>query len=570
MKTEITITEEQQAAIESAYPETLVIAGPGSGKTHTLVERVYAIAATQANVPLQSIAIITFTNAAAGELQRRISERLGLGLGFVGYIGTLHGLMLRLLRTYSQRMGLPATLSVMDEEEAKDFAAGIKRDLQLKLSMSVLMEAVNLGPSAKFANREAGLFAKRYYGFMRERGTLSYDAILWFGHELLSTISVADSFPYQYLMVDEYQDTSELDHKIYKAFPAKNKWFVGDPDQAIYGFRGGNVSNIIGLALGVHSGSCENRGLFYLNGNFRSGQKICDAANGLISHNRNRVTKAMVAQTPMVDVVEISNFETPTQEKAWLWDQIQSLVQRYGPDYLREVAVLTRYNQTVTEYAAELAAGGIAVSRRDKADPGNDQKRDVLRFLSLMANPHDNWLAKWFIAKRHGSDTANRIELEAMQQYRSINRHYLGFETIRDVRKVPDILARHGFDNDAVAWVISEIDASPADIDLSELTVNLQLSQRQSQEESFGVHVGTIHGAKGREWDTVYLVAFEDEILPGPNPNAAKVEEQRRLSFVAVTRAKSRLYLSHCASRVPSYQKTPSPATPSRYLKEMF
>ena len=255
-------TKAQLAAINSNANRIVVVAGPGSGKTTTSLARMVRL--INESVPASAIAAITFTNAAALETESRLANLIpGAKLGFCG---TLHSFMLRLLQTNGPLVGFNRAISIASESFQNELIDTLIEDFRWKGSRKAVVDEIARGP---FENVNTPLEVIRgdYYGRMKKAGLIDFDGILFYGLELVRK-QFAPGF--QHLFVDEFQDSSTIDFQIYQAIKIPNLFIVGDVDQSIYGFRGGNPSLLMRLLESEHG--CK----FILNENFRSGKEICE------------------------------------------------------------------------------------------------------------------------------------------------------------------------------------------------------------------------------------------------------------------------------------------------------
>lgn len=540
-------TEEQLAVIASEASNIVCIAGPGSGKTATLVNRIHSLVHGR-NVPADRIVVITFTNAAANELQRRLQFK-------VGYVGTLHSYMLRLLQKYGKEIGLKGTITIDPDEKASILRAaesqgykGTQRDLFIAVEAGLPLRGTKRWTPAE-------LVAVHHYNEMTRTGTLTYNAILKYGIALLWTRAGCPVPTIEHLMVDEYQDSSSDDSKIYGLLPCSNRFFVGDPDQSIYGFRGGEVGNILTLAKDRFTTRYE------LAANFRSTPMVCEAANRLIAHNQNRIPKMTVSMshpdhTGSVNALRFPDFPS---ELSYLAKCI-----RIDLEIGRSVAVLLRYNVSVEEYAAALESYSIPISKLVATMPEDWPRLKLL--VSFLANPDNDYLARQWLIMNVGQEKADEVTLFALNEQKTIN----------DVTgQLPTVIDRDMFSKIIAASKISAASEQKLLTAMSHLeTFSIQdilveiHSGDHSQELGDGVTVTTMHSAKGREWDSVYLPAFEQGIIPGKRID--EIEEDRRVAYVALTRARMCVLITNVEKRKPLWGGfRPEPAKPSQFIAEM-
>lgn len=541
----------QLAVVHSTSPLILAVAGPGSGKTKTLCERIVHLI-SEGSVARQMVCI-TFTNAAAAELQHRLDRYFPEGLS-MGYVGTLHGFLLRLIEVHAAQLGYAtARVSVMDEQQAEEMLERAMAEVNFKGSKKAVLNNLPgvLGGGVPSVS-PVMLAAQRYVKTLRRSGLLSFDMIL---HEGLRLIAEGLKHSYRYLFVDEFQDSSNLDDAIYRKMPFEHKFFCGDPDQAIYGFRGGQIENIMGL---VHFEGCETHALEL---NYRSGDAICTAAQRLISHNTNRTDKETISATGSQSCVRVTPFRSPLAEMALTGTAIAEDIQAG-----RSVAVLVATNKLVDEWRTYLEGAGLPVVTRKAAQRPADWTF-VRNAIALLSDPQNDWLAFWFIKAKHGQSKAEQARLEAQAADKSLNSTSLNIPHDLTLDAYTGLLARMGASAESLAIVekaMSEMLPTSTGVELL-----LSLDEERPTEEGQGVTISTIHAAKGREWDVVYLPAFEQEVIPG-KAKSMDIEEKRRLAYVAVTRARYAVHISWCQERKPDFGGwKPVEATASQFIQEM-
>lgn len=531
------LTEWQKMAAESTNPLTLVVAGPGSGKTSTLIARLKWL--VQRGIDPKEIVAITFTNDAAQEIEKRLqvenSERLG-------FVGTLHSFMLRLLEKNGQRA------TVIDEEQVLEIVAGLITQHRWKGSAVAVTEAIALGPFAHSQGTPLDLIRLDYYQQLRRGNMLDFDSILFYG---LSFVERSKTLPYSHVLWDEFQDSSLIDAKIFNKLAIPNKFTVGDDCQSLYAFRGGKPSIFIDMLK-------SEKGLkVVLEQNFRSDIAICEAANRLIAHNQNRFEKKTVAVSQKTGSVEIlPHFGSPVLEM----NAIASDIAKQSGS----IAVLTRTNALAGELASFLEAVGVKVKRKTvKAWPAGWRVARAL--LSVLANPDNDAAAYRFLKLSESEKKANQFKLQALASFTTINQQAWRYQNTQ-LSDVSTLFGLHGISLESRHFVEVTIEKLPAKATINDLLIALARDEGREQDQGEGVTVCTIHASKGREFDTVYLPAFEQGIIPS---GRADIEEERRCAFVAITRARHRLVITHCQKRRVNQWQKDETATPSQFLSEI-
>lgn len=592
-------TPAQRAAITSERPRIIVIAGPGSGKTATTVARIKRL--VDSGVAASEIVAVTFTNNAARELEERLAPkpmgdlskdlagilvgaegvaRMERGPYVLGHCGTLHSFCLKLLRDHGEDIGYGSRLSIISPESASDLLASKATTLGCKLPLKDLLALKAKGrPERGVRLAVPETCVATYFDELKEAGIVDFDVLLTEALALLSAVKLDLGF--SHLFVDEVQDSSDVDWAIFEALPLANKFFVGDPDQAIYSFRGGNVNQM--LAKVTHGAAVD---VIALEENFRSRSEICSAANALIRHNSNRHDKRTVSikgpggtvsawGRPPVSVAAANEGE----EIGIVSRQIQVSL---DGDELNEpqnpvpsIAVLARTNAIAAAYRKTLAACSIPVVAREASYLPKDWPL-ARALVELLVNPENDVLAFFFLValyQKKGSnpkdarDAAHAVRKAASSVGHSINRAAIHFPPRAFLGDVTEGLRDHGISFESrmvVADRIKDVGPHGSVLDLALAMASTRENVKEGTNE--GVNVLTIHGAKGREFDVVYVVGCEEEVVPGKR-RGVDVEEERRLFYVAMTRARETLVLAHCASRVTPWNAIET-HTPSRFLGE--
>jgi DNA helicase-2/ATP-dependent DNA helicase PcrA len=574
-------TEAQQRAIITRATHVAVVAGPGAGKTKTLVERIRHMLGSA--IDPATVACITFTNGAAREIEKRLVCPMCEGQGapktgpdpepgcaycngqpiVLGYAGTVHGLMLRTVRLCHDLIGFPATISVLDEEQAGLLIKQVVDDLRIKPKPTVaqMNAALDLGPEkllgGKF-NTGPEVLAAEYYQRLRRSGLLDFDSLLKFGAMALRAADEHGfALPWRHILWDEFQDSGDDDWAILNALPTTSAFIVGDPDQSIYGFRGARPSRFNSLLQ--PSAGFE---VIALEDNFRCGTAICMSANQLIAHNTDRYAKITKSRSGQTAEVKCWHCQNEQAELRQITEEIWAKSDRWN-----EIAVLVRTNALVERLAKAIEGAGIRVKVRTSKRVPQDWAM-ARAALALIASPNNDLLAYWWLERTKGTKEANEIKLRALRAGRSINAQGIGIPYEITVNLALEHLGRLGVGVESLVRIKHAQARLPADATLLELA--FALGQPEDEDEGEGVTISTIHAAKGREWDDVYLPAFESGIIPS-GAKSASLEEERRLAFVAFTRARTRLVVTHSATRTPQWGgRRPEPAQPSQFITDAW
>jgi DNA helicase-2/ATP-dependent DNA helicase PcrA len=559
------LTHQQNQAVTSTSPRIFCIAGPGSGKTRTLIQRILHL--IERGIEPRRIVAITFTNAAAREIETRLVDS-GF-LGELGYVGTLHSFMLRLILKHGALIGYSGRCSVMDNEGAAEFLNSVVEEHAWKGTSKLLSEEIRKGPppSDKFMTRE-GIVAGAYWNKLRQARLITFDGLLILGERLLREMIKRGIHPgYEEFLIDEVQDSSDRDFAIYQHLQSMgNVFMVGDPDQSIYSFRGGNVKNALAIA------SNPDWDVIPLAENFRSDILICQAANALISRNTVRYQKETVPVSTETGRVDLVCFDSPAVEGIHISQTIARLMHIPATDRpygYRAFAVLVRTNDLVEEYRNMMRAASIPVqSSRQPQRPAD--WHFVAATLAFMQNPNDDHAAYRWLYMKNSKEFADAARLKASQEYSSINDVTLRLDAA-DLTQVAPFLAGNGVSPESQAVVSVAMQRMDTDNQtIGELIMELGKEEEYLEGDNDGVTVCTIHAAKGREWPCVFLPAFEQHTIPGER-RGLNIEEERRLAYVAVTRAKHALHVSYVDKRAMKWGTSPLPVDviPSQFIPEM-
>ncbi len=528
MTSTTSLNAEQTAAVLSDHPTILITAAPGSGKTRTLVSRIVRLLGER--VPAAEIVAITYTRAATQEIQARVAQACPIPNTALGYCGTLHGFLLRLVQSHGDRY------TVLDKDQEEALLAECIQHLNYRGAKS----AIGVDKTGV-----AELVAKRFRSQLRNNGLLTFDLILELGLEEAKKAVL----PYTHLLVDEFQDSAVIDGQIYDALKIPNKLFVGDRHQAVYGFRGASLQPFENLRM---RSDVEKLLLPY---NYRSGNGICAAANRLIEGSH------IVPVSEEPGEVTLKTCEDADEEKLAVALFIRSL------NRAETCAVLLRTNHLAEEWAKALEGWGIPIAKRERVDRPQDWPLARLA-VAFLADPENDWTAFRLLAETKGTEQAQKIKLMANASACSINS--LSFQTL-PTHNLTDFLqglARLTVSEESIERINRIAEQLHVGASTAELVLALAAEEEESATIGNGVWVGTYHSAKGREFDAVCLPCLEEGILP-TGAKSADHDEERRLLYVGITRARHRLFCSWAKLRKPPYGGGPAqPTTRSRFLQE--
>ena len=621
------LTPAQRQAVTHVDGPLLVLAAAGSGKTRVITRRVAYLMGQ--GVAGKNILALTFTNKAAGEMRSRVAA-LAPDSGV--WVGTFHALCARLLRTYAPLVGLDRSFTIYDQA---DRLRAVKQTMtQLDLDgVSVTPERVDSaishaknkleGPEvlARHGDLVAAVAAKVYAAYqkrLRDSSAVDFDDLL------VHMVTILRQHPdvraeldrrFRYVLVDEYQDTNLAQYAIVRGLARDhpNLCVTGDPDQSIYGWRGANLNNILDFENDYPG--CK---VVKLERNYRSTKNILQAADHLIRHNHRRKPKALTTENPRGAPVELTVYTTEGDEARGVASKIVEKV-REGEYAYGDVAVFCRVTALTRNFEQAFRAakipyqvvGGVSFYERQEI-------KDVLGYLSLMANPKDNMaftrvvnvpprgVGATTLEKLNERATALGLPLLAMAREaaavpgikdRAANalrdfsllmdeltalRDHTAEEVTRKLLALSgyhDFLASNakGEGEDRLANIDELVSAArefdrehhgASVLDFME-EISLASSVDRWKDEAGAVTLMTLHAAKGLEFPLVFVVGIEQGILPHSRANEddGQMEEERRLLFVGITRAERELYLSHC--RVREFRGQRQATIPSRFLSEL-
>lgn len=542
---DISPTLEQSYAVEACPPGGTVVtaAAPGSGKTRTLVWRI--LRDIERGILPERMTAITFTGAAAGELRKRLDAH-GVALGFVG---TLHSFCLRMIQAHT------TTRTVLDQDSSDEVMRYAMARTAADVPLSSLKAWLYERKLPKDKGDKVMQVACTYCAILKQYDAIDYGLILTGALMLLE-----EGFDpcVDALYVDEFQDSGPTDLRIYDAIKARVKFYCGDPDQSIYEFRGARPANL--LEVIARPGTVLAR----LETNFRSLRIICECADALIAYNSKRVAKVMRSSrsTELLSPAGRVAFEahdTHLQEAAAIVSAVKA-----SPDTWDATAVLCRYNHDRKAIAQALKAAGVTVNGYFEQDLPPDWRR-ALALLNCLAHP-ENVFAYATRASIDGIPFGEALAEAIQKRTAGKPLRALNFEVVTMAHAMHFLLA-NGVST-ATRQMIYDA-AEKAGIDsFAALVMNLRTDGAAApQRVQGGVDVLTYHGAKGLEWDTVYLPAVEAKSIAKKDPG--ELEEERRCFFVGLTRARNEARISWAHSRYSEFTgRVEATGGASRFIDE--
>lgn len=600
------LNQKQIEACKKVLGPSLVIAGAGSGKTRVLTYRI-AYMISEFGISPSSILAITFTNKAANEMRERLTALIGESQRFVT-ASTFHSFCAKVLRnTIDVLPNRHKNFQIIDDDDSKKLIKEsiVECNIDLKYispgdAQSLIsqvkskMTTFNSAYSPSLANAYKRIMDK-YNEKLIENNLLDFDDLI------LLTIEVFEKNPkilqyyqakYEYVLVDEFQDTSNIQYDLVKmiSIAHQNLFIVGDEDQSIYSFRGSNIENIRKFMRDYPTYE-----KFILDENYRSTEMILDAANRLISHNRNRIPKDLWCVNKGGDDVRFRAFDTDKMEANEIAEEIKYLVNNRGYSY-KDIAILYRNNYLSRNFENSLIFGkirynvyaGLSFYKRKEV-------KDMLAYLRLVISYDDLYSFERAIstpARKIGQVTINKLFQTAKDNSlklsdavdkapitipakKTLNEFFDIIKSLNDmldkvtlkefleivydntgyrdfIESISDIDERESRQQNIKELMnaITETEVIGNNLDtivdfLDNVTLMTDLDMDKESDDA--VSLMTMHSSKGLEFKVVFLVSLENGIIP--SLRADDEEEERRLMYVAITRAKERLYMSYAKTR---------------------
>ena len=610
------LNELQREAVLHKDGPCLVIAGAGSGKTKVLTTRVANL--IMEGVPSYQILAITFTNKAAKEMKERI---LNMVSELDSFIGTFHSFGMRIIRENVTLLGMQRNFTILDTEDVTSLIRKILKDKGYdpkEVSPYFVRSKISFIKNEMLSNAEVEKYFiddlekiayevyLEYNMRLKKNNSVDFDDLLRLPVELfLHHPEVLEMYQnrYRYILIDEYQDTNEVQYKLVKLLASKRKnlFVVGDPDQSIYQFRGANYKNILNFERDY-----PNTKVISLEDNYRSTKMILDAANSVIRNNKERKEKNLRSHHGEGLKIQYHRSMDEKDEGNYIIKEIHSLLDEGYQK--KDIAVFYRTNAQSRALEEQFLKANIAYkvvgsyyfySRKEI--------KDLICYLKLLLNPSDDISLRRVIntPKRGiGNTSIERLEQKALSEGVSMFEAISGgkeqgfkeliLELQNDAKSlsltelVDDVLTKSGMKAELESVdnlenelrldnlmefksITATFEETTGSVDLGdfleEISLIADISEHQTNEDV--VTLMTLHSAKGLEFPVVFLSGMEDGIFPHQNTlnEAGGIEEERRLCYVGITRAKERLYLTNARSRM-LYGHT-NRFMPSRFLDEI-
>ena len=621
------LNEAQREAVDALDGPVLVLAGAGTGKTRVLTTRLAQLLYTGRAKPYQILAV-TFTNRAAHEMRDRVAAFVGPATEGL-WLGTFHSLGVRILRRHAELVGLKSNFTILDTDDQvrllKQLLEAEHIDekrwpgrvlsgiIQRWKDRGLTPDKVPAADAGEFANGRAVALYGQYQERLKALNATDFGDLLL--HCLTLFTENADVLAdfqrlFRYILVDEYQDANVAQYLWLRLLARhhSNICCVGDDDQSIYGWRGAEVGNILRFEKDFPGAK-----VIRLERNYRSTPHILAAASGLIAHNEGRFGKTLWTDTNEGDKVSVRGVWDGEEEARFIGEEVEALHRKQHS--LDEIAILVRAGFQTREFEERFITLGVPY--RVIGGPRfyeREEIRDALAYFRLIHQPEDDLAFERIINKP--ARGVGKTTMQALHGYARIEGCSLFAAGLRLVetdelrpqarRKLGDILADFqrwqqvsvGLPHTELAetvlddsgytemWMLSKKPEAPGKLEnLKELLpamaefenlagflehVSLVMENTEAAGQEM-VNVMTLHSAKGLEFDTVFLPGWEEELFPHQRAidqsGAAGLEEERRLAYVGITRARRRVTISHAASR-RIYNQWVS-AIPSRFVGEL-
>jgi len=606
----------QKEAVLHKDGPCLVIAGAGSGKTKVLTTRIAYLIENGVN-PYQILAI-TFTNKAAKEMRDRLNVLVPNNDAFVG---TFHSFGLRIIRENYLKLGLDRNFTILDSDDVLSIIKKIMKEkgydskecapsyIRNRISF-IKNEMLSSAEIDKYMTSDAEKIAAEIYTEYRRRlklnNSVDFDDLLSLPVELFlkdpeTLLHYQEKF--QYILIDEYQDTNEVQYKMTKLLAQKyqNIFVVGDPDQSIYMFRGANFRNILNFEKDY-----QNTKVIPLEENYRSTKMILDAANSVIKNNKERKEKNLRSNNGVGVKLKYLRSYDEKHEITLVIEEIKKLLSEGYQK--KDIAIFYRTNAQARVVEEQFLKANIPYkvvgsyyfySRKEI--------KDLICYLRLILNPHDEISLRRVInvpKRKIGASTIASIEqqaneknismFDAIEKGKELEFKNLILELQKDSESlsltelIDDILEKSGLKNELendpsleselrldnlmeFKSITATFEENTGSVNLGdfleEISLIADISEHKNMEDV--VTLMTIHSAKGLEFDVVFLVGMEEGIFPHTNALMERdgIEEERRLCYVGITRARKLLYLTNAKRRMLYGKDQSNP--PSRFIEEI-
>ncbi len=619
------LNDKQREAVLTIDGPVSVLAGAGSGKTRVLTTRIYHL--IRQGVPPEKILAVTFTNKAAREMRERLSARLGETVAVwkkdsTPFVATFHGLGRELLESYGSAIGIPRHFTIFDREDSeRAIKSALKamdmdpkevppRMILARIS-SAKSEGLNVDDfsarhgSESFRSRIAADVWHRYDETLRAEKALDFDDLITLPVKLLrehADVRALVQERFRYVHIDEYQDTNDLQGQLANLLAAthRNLFVVGDIDQTIYTWRGATIENLLEFDR-----TYTDAKTIVLEHNYRSTKNIVEASNQIIEKNRNRKEKRSVTDNAPGETIKVHAAASADAEAYFIAREARRLMRRGVP--LEEMAVLYRTNFQSRALEEAFLREGVPYRLIGTQFLDRKEVKDVLSWVRLALDPTREadkiravqspsrgigkvTLGKLTAGMRDALKPSELAKVEAFEEI--INDLHVAAQTLTPSAFVREVIERSGM-KDALlkggeddqerlenamelATLASRHDETPGLDGVAAFLADAALAGDQDEldrptkgKDKRGVSLMTVHAAKGLEFDSVFVTGLEEGLFPheGMDEEERDQEEERRLFYVAMTRARKELYLT--LARIRRIYGTDYLQEPSTFLNDI-
>ena len=610
------LNELQKEAVEHINGPCLVIAGAGSGKTKVLTTRIANL--INEGVPSYHILAITFTNKAAKEMKERIGKIVD---NCESFVGTFHSFGMRIIRENVLKLGMERNFTILDSDDVLSLIKKILKDKGYdtkEVSPSYIRNRISFIKNEMLTNAEIEKFFQsemekiayevylEYNVKLKKNNSVDFDDLLWLPVKLFKeNPNVLEHYQdkFQYILIDEYQDTNEVQYKLVKLLAKKyrNLFVVGDPDQSIYQFRGANYKNILNFEKDYPDAK-----VISLEDNYRSTEMILEAANSVIKNNKERKEKNLRSHHGKGLKIKYMRAYDEKNEIALVISEIKKL---FLDGYKKkDIAVFYRTNAQARVVEEQFLKANIPYKVVGSYYfYARKEIKDLICYLRLILNFHDNVsLERVINVPKRGigttsirkllekASTENTSMFDVLSSPKEMEFKNLLIELKKDSESlsltelVDDVLEKSGMKRELeldssleselrldnlmeFRSITKTYEDTTGSVDLGdfleEISLVADISEHKNEDDV--VTLMTMHSAKGLEFPIVFLVGMEEGLFPHQNSFNEEdgIEEERRLCYVAITRAKERLYISNAKSRMMYGQTNRN--MPSRFIEEI-
>ncbi|PJN89168.1 DNA helicase PcrA [Bacillus sp. mrc49] len=629
------LNQQQQKAVKSTDGPLLIMAGAGSGKTRVLTHRIAYLMVEKEIAPWNILAI-TFTNKAAREMKERIRAILG-GASEDIWISTFHSMCVRILRRDIDRIGFNRNFSILDTTDQQSVIKQIMKERNMdtkKYDYRAILGSISsaknelVGPE-EYMKTASDFFTKvtaevytEYQKRLRKNSALDFDDLIMMTIQLFQLVPEVLEYyqrKFQYIHVDEYQDTNRAQYMLVKLLASRfrNLCVVGDSDQSIYRWRGADIANILSFEKDY-----PNANMIFLEQNYRSTKKILEAANKVIDNNQNRKPKNLWTENADGNKLFYYRADNEQGEAQFVAGKINELVQDGSRKY-SDIAILYRTNAQSRVMEEVLLKSNInyAIVGGTKFYDRKEIK-DLLAYLRLIANPDDDISLRRVInVPKRGigatsmdkvADYANQYDVsiykalesvemvgisgkatKAAREFHTLITNYTNQQEYLSVTElVEEVIKKTGYREMLQAEKTIESQSRLENIDeflsvtkafesnsddkslvgfLTDLALVADIDQldENAEESTNTVTLMTLHSAKGLEYPVVFLLGLEEGVFPHSRSlmDEEEMEEERRLAYVGITRAENELFMSNAQMRTLYGRTSMNPV--SRFIGEI-